>query len=92
MSASIESSSILLSDTPKQVSNKIKQYAFSGGQKTLEEHRAKGGDPDVDVSYQYLKFFLEVCDPTGAVCDLANLDCRMTKSWSGFGRSTRPET
>jgi tryptophanyl-tRNA synthetase len=61
MSASIESSSILVRDSPKQISTKIKQYAFSGGQETLEEHRAKGGDPDVDVSYQYLRFFLEVC-------------------------------
>lgn len=60
MSASIESSSILVRDSPKQISTKIKQYAFSGGQETLEEHREKGGDPDVDVSYQYLRFFLEV--------------------------------
>ncbi|KAK4040961.1 tryptophanyl-tRNA synthetase [Parachaetomium inaequale] len=59
MSASVESSSILVRDTPKQILNKINQYAFSGGRETLEEHRAKGGDPDVDVSYQYLRFFLE---------------------------------
>ncbi|KJZ71825.1 Tryptophan--tRNA ligase [Hirsutella minnesotensis 3608] len=59
MSASVESSSILLRDTPKQILKKINQHAFSGGQETLEEHRAKGGDPEVDVSFQYLKFFLE---------------------------------
>jgi tryptophanyl-tRNA synthetase len=59
MSASIESSSILVRDTPKQISSKIKQFAFSGGRDTLEEHRAKGGEPDDDVSYQYLQFFLE---------------------------------
>ena len=25
----------------------------------MEEHRANGGNPDVDVSYQYLSFFLD---------------------------------
>lgn len=34
--------------------------AFSGGQKTIEEHRKLGGNPDVDIAYQYLsKFFLD---------------------------------
>lgn len=33
---------------------KINKYAFSGGKETTEEHREKGGDPDIDVSYQYL--------------------------------------
>lgn len=62
MSASVESSSIFLKDSPKQILKKINRYAFSGGQETLEEHRAKGGDPEVDVSYQYLRFFLEVSE------------------------------
>jgi len=39
--------------------SKIYKYAFSGGQPTVEEQRERGGDPDVDVSYQYLTFFLE---------------------------------
>jgi len=92
MSASIESSSILVRDTPKQILNKINKYAFSGGQETLEEHRAKGGDPDVDVSYQYLRFFLEV-----RVCfwevhrHIANSSHRTTKNWSGLDRTTSPE-
>ncbi|KAF8426977.1 hypothetical protein EV426DRAFT_686507 [Tirmania nivea] len=38
---------------------KINKYAFSGGQPTLEEQRKYGGNPDVDVSFQYLSFFLE---------------------------------
>ena len=25
----------------------------------MEEHRKYGGNPDIDVSYQYLTFFLE---------------------------------
>ncbi|KAF7559774.1 hypothetical protein G7046_g4385 [Stylonectria norvegica] len=59
MSASDETSAIFLSDTPKQIKNKINKYAFSGGAISLEEHREKGGNTDVDVSYQYLQFFLE---------------------------------
>ncbi len=35
------------------------RYAFSGGRETVEEHREKGGNAEVDVSYQYLQFFLE---------------------------------
>jgi tryptophanyl-tRNA synthetase len=37
----------------------IKKHAFSGGQATTEEHREKGGNCEVDISYQYLHFFLE---------------------------------
>ncbi|KAK1531648.1 tryptophanyl-tRNA synthetase [Colletotrichum paranaense] len=59
MSASIDSSAIFLNDTPKQIQNKMNKYAFSGGKVTAEEQRAEGADPDVDVSYQYLRFFLD---------------------------------
>ena len=38
---------------------KVNKYAFSGGQDTVEEHRRLGGDPDVDVAYQYLSFFTD---------------------------------
>ena len=54
MSASDDNSSIFLTDTPKQVKNKINKHAFSGGQTSVEEHRAKGGNCDVDISYQVL--------------------------------------
>jgi len=37
----------------------MSRYAFSGGGATVEEHRSKGGDCDVDISYKYLSFFLE---------------------------------
>ena len=37
----------------------INKYAFSGGRDTVEEHRVHGGNSEVDVSYQYLTFFLE---------------------------------
>merc|ERR1712059_164788 len=59
MSASDSNSSIFLTDTPKQIKTKINKYAFSGGQATVEEHKEKGGDIEVDISYQYLRFFLE---------------------------------
>ncbi|TQS31976.1 hypothetical protein Golomagni_07726, partial [Golovinomyces magnicellulatus] len=59
MSASDDRSAIFLSDTPKSIKTKINKYAFSGGQETLEEQREKGGDPDVDVAYQYLQFFMD---------------------------------
>ncbi|MBU2562460.1 MAG: tryptophan--tRNA ligase [Nanoarchaeota archaeon] len=53
---------LLMTDSPKEIERKIKKYAFSGGQKTIEEHRKKGGNPDIDVSYQYLKMFFEPDD------------------------------
>ena len=46
----------------KTVKRKINKYAFSGGQVTLEEHRKKGGNPEVDVSFQYLRMFFEESD------------------------------
>lgn len=59
MSASIDTSAIFMNDTPNAIKKKINKYAFSGGQASAEEQRALGGNPDVDVSYQYLTFFLE---------------------------------
>ncbi|XP_075222776.1 tryptophanyl-tRNA synthetase [Lycorma delicatula] len=59
MSASDENTAIFLTDTPKQIKNKINKHAFSGGKATIEEHRELGGDCSVDISYQYLTFFLE---------------------------------
>ncbi|KAG6814289.1 hypothetical protein H0H92_013414 [Tricholoma furcatifolium] len=59
MSASDPNSSIYMSDKAAQIKNKINRHGFSGGQETEEEHRRLGGDTDVDVSYQYLTFFLD---------------------------------
>ena len=59
MSASDPNSSIFMTDKASQIKNKINRHGFSGGKETEEEHRRLGGDPDVDVSYQYLTFFLE---------------------------------
>ena len=53
---------IFLTDSPKEVERKIKKHAFSGGQSTVEEHRKKGGNPDIDISFQYLRIFFEQDD------------------------------
>ena len=59
MSSSDPNSSILVSDTAKQIQTKINKYAKTGGGQTVEEHRANGCDLSVDVPFQYLTFFLE---------------------------------
>ncbi|HEY8110669.1 MAG TPA: tryptophan--tRNA ligase, partial [Candidatus Nitrosotenuis sp.] len=62
MSASDESGTVYTTDSPETVKKKINKYAFSGGQATVEEHRKIGGNPDIDVSYQYLRIFFEPDD------------------------------
>jgi tryptophanyl-tRNA synthetase len=62
MSSSESIKGILSTDTPTDVKNKINKYAFSGGKDTIEEHRKLGGNPDVDVSFQYLKYLFEEDD------------------------------
>ncbi|MBU2616697.1 MAG: tryptophan--tRNA ligase [Nanoarchaeota archaeon] len=62
MSSSEAQTSILTTDSPKEVERKIRKYAFSGGKDTIEEHKKKGGNPDVDVSFQYLRMFFEPDD------------------------------
>ncbi|QRV86767.1 tryptophanyl-tRNA synthetase [Ceratobasidium sp. AG-Ba] len=59
MSASNPNTAIYMTDKPGEIKNKINRYAFSGGQETVEEHKRLGGNPDVDVAYQYLGFFME---------------------------------
>lgn len=59
MSSSQAEKAILTTDSPKTVKKKINKYAFSGGQDTLEKHRELGGNPDIDVSYQWLRYFEE---------------------------------
>lgn len=59
MSASDPYSTIYLTDTPEEICQKISKFAFSGGKHTTLEHRKHGGDTVVDVSFQYLRHFLE---------------------------------
>lgn len=62
MSSSDPNSTIFVTDGPKVVEKKIKKYAFSGGQASVEEHRKLGGNPDVDVSFQWLRIMFEPDD------------------------------
>lgn len=62
MSSSESIKGILTTDSPEDIEKKINKYAFSGGQSTIEEHRKKGGNPDIDISFQYLKYLFEESD------------------------------
>ncbi len=62
MSSSDPTSYIALSDTPEEAERKIVKYAFSGGRETKEEHRKKGGIPEIDVAYNMLYFMFEPDD------------------------------
>jgi len=62
MSASDDNGTVYTTDSPEIVKKKINKYAFSGGQPDIAEHRKKGGNPDIDVSYQYLRIFFEPDD------------------------------
>lgn len=59
MSASDATSAIYVTDTAKEIKNKVNKYAFSGGQLTVEDHRRIGGNLDVDISWKWLNFFLD---------------------------------
>lgn len=59
MSASDPNSAIFMNDPPNTIKNKINRYGFSGGGATKEDHEKYGGNPDVDVAYAYLSYFLE---------------------------------
>lgn len=61
MSSSQPETTIFLNDSMRSIEKKIKA-SFSGGQSTIEEHRSKGGNPEIDVAYQYLRYFFEEDD------------------------------
>jgi tryptophanyl-tRNA synthetase len=48
---------IFVTDDAKTIRKKIMKYAFSGGKDTIEEHRKHGGNPDIDMAFQWLTFF-----------------------------------
>lgn len=61
MSASKPFSAIFTTDEPELAREKIMK-SFSGGAKTLKEHRKKGGNPEVDTACQYLRQMFEESD------------------------------
>jgi tryptophanyl-tRNA synthetase len=62
MSSSDDAPAIALTDDRDTVFETIRTHAYSGGRTSVAEHREKGGDPDVDVSFQYLRAFFEPDD------------------------------
>ncbi|XP_021739050.1 tryptophan--tRNA ligase, cytoplasmic-like [Chenopodium quinoa] len=59
MSGSDPNSAIYVTDTAKDIKNKVNRYAFSGGQDSIENHRKYGANLEVDIPVKYLGFFLE---------------------------------
>jgi len=80
MGSSESDTAVLTTDTPEMVKKKINKYAFSGGRDTLEEHRKLGGNPDVDISFQYLRILFEDDDKK---LDKIEKDYRSGKLLSG---------
>ena len=62
MSGSGSNSAIFTTDTPQDVRRKVNKYAFSGGRPDIAEHRKLGGNPEIDIAYQYLRMFFEPDD------------------------------
>jgi tryptophanyl-tRNA synthetase len=62
MSSSVGTDATLfLTDSEEILKEKIQKHSFSGGggNGTLEDHKKFGGNPDVDIAYQYLRYFEE---------------------------------
>lgn len=59
MSSSGQNPTIYMSDDRKSILKTVKKHAFSGGRETREEHEKLGGDLTIDMSYQYLTYFME---------------------------------
>ena len=62
MSSSGDKPTIYLDADEDTVEEMITKYAHSGGKKSLKEHREQGGNPDVDVAFQYQRYFFEPSD------------------------------
>jgi tryptophanyl-tRNA synthetase len=56
MSSGIVNSAIFVTDNKEQIKKKVGR-APSGGQETMELQRELGADLEVDVAYQWLRFF-----------------------------------
>lgn len=59
MSSSVGNTAIMVTDSAEDIASKVGKYAFSGGRETLAEHRQHGANLEIDVPYQWLRFFLE---------------------------------
>ncbi|EEQ98776.1 IFP53, putative [Perkinsus marinus ATCC 50983] len=59
MSGSVGNTTIMVTDSKKEIKNKIMKYCFSGGQDSAEEQRKYGANLEVDVAYEYLRYVME---------------------------------
>ncbi|MFC3959385.1 tryptophan--tRNA ligase [Halovivax cerinus] len=62
MSSSDDAPTISLTDDRETVAETVREHAYTGGRVTIEEHRDRGGDPAVDVPFQYLRYLFEPDD------------------------------
>jgi len=69
MSSSDTNSAIFLTDTPEEIERKIKEKALSGGQDTKKLQEEFGANLEVDVAYQWLRFFLEDDDELAVIAE-----------------------
>ena len=53
----------------------INKYAFSGGGATVEEHKEKGGNCEVDIAFQYLTFFMDDDDRLEEIRKVSKVIC-----------------
>ncbi|MCG1004490.1 MULTISPECIES: tryptophan--tRNA ligase [Halobacterium] len=60
--SSSEGVAIRLTDDAETVRRNVREHAYTGGRASVEEHREHGGDPEVDVPFQYLAAFFEPDD------------------------------
>ncbi|SEQ70661.1 tryptophan--tRNA ligase [Natrinema salaciae] len=80
MSSSGDAPSIELTADPETVAETIRTHAYTGGRATLADHRENGGDPTVDVPFQYLRYFFE---PDDAALERIAADYRSGELLSG---------
>ncbi len=57
MSSSKAAGSIFLTDDYDTIKDKVMKLCYSGADPDPEVHKKKGGNVDVDIAYQYLRFF-----------------------------------
>ena len=74
MSSSDDVPTISLDDDEATVREKVLTHAYSGGRESVEAHREQGGDPSVDVAFQFLRFFFEPDDEALAAVERAYRD------------------
>lgn len=67
MSGSEMNGAVYITDTAKVIKDRINKHAFSGGQETKELQQKYGANLDVDVSYEWLTFFMEDDDRLGEI-------------------------